>query len=55
MIRALLIDEKPATELLEMKLKRLNMDVQVIAKFNQPEAAVEYLRVTQFDVLFLNV
>jgi two-component system, LytTR family, response regulator len=56
MIRALLIDdEKPATELLEMKLKRLNMDVQVIAKFNQPEAAVEFIRVTEFDLLFLDI
>ena len=41
MIRAILIDdEKPATEVLEMKLKRLNMGVQILAKFNQPEAAV---------------
>lgn len=56
MIRAILIDdEKPATELLEMKLKRLNMGVQVVAKFNQPEAAVEFIRVSQFDVLFLDI
>lgn len=56
MIRAILIDdEKPATELLEMKLKRLNMGVQVVAKFNQPEAAVEFVRVTEFDLLFLDI
>lgn len=56
MIRAILIDdEKPATELLELKLRRLNMGVQVLAKFNQPEAAVEYIRVAQFDVLFLDI
>ncbi|MCU0338983.1 MAG: LytTR family DNA-binding domain-containing protein [Spirosomaceae bacterium] len=56
MIRAILIDdEKPATELLEMKLRRLNMDVEIVAKFNQPEAAVEYLRTATFDLLFLDI
>jgi two-component system LytT family response regulator len=56
MIRAILIDdEKPATEVLEMKLRRLNMGVQVVAKFNQPEAAVEFVRVTEFDLLFLDI
>lgn len=56
MIRAILIDdEKPATELLELKLKRLNIGVQVVAKFNQPEAAVEFIRMTPFDVLFLDI
>ncbi len=56
MIRAILIDdEKPATEVLEMKLKRLNMSVQILAKFNQPEAAVEFMRVTAFDILFLDI
>lgn len=56
MIRAILIDdEKPATEVLEMKLKRLNMGVQIVAKFNQPEAAVEFIRVSTFDVLFLDI
>ncbi|MEZ4901159.1 MAG: LytTR family DNA-binding domain-containing protein [Spirosomataceae bacterium] len=56
MIRAILIDdEKPATEVLEMKLKRLNMGVQIVAKFNQPEAAVEFIRLSTFDVLFLDI
>ena len=56
MIRAILIDdEKPATELLELKLKRLNMGVQVTAKFNQPEAAVEFIRITPFAVIFLDI
>ncbi|TAF96190.1 MAG: DNA-binding response regulator [Cytophagia bacterium] len=56
MIRAILIDdEKPATELLEMKLRRLNMDVEIVAKLNQPEAAVEYLRTAVFDLLFLDI
>lgn len=56
MIRAILIDdEKPATEVLDMKLKRLNMGVEVLAKFNQPEAAIEFIKVTAFDILFLDI
>ncbi|KAB7726859.1 response regulator [Rudanella paleaurantiibacter] len=51
----LLDDEKRATELLEMKLRKLNMDVQILACFNQPEAALEYIRHTTFDVLFLDI
>lgn len=55
-MKAILIDdEKHATELLELKLRKLNLGVQVLAKFNQPEAAVEFIRVTTFDVLFLDI
>lgn len=55
-MKAILIDdEKHATELLDIKLRKLNMDVQVLAKFNQPEAALEYIRHTPFDVLFLDI
>jgi two-component system, LytTR family, response regulator len=55
-MKAILIDdEKYATELLDLKLCKLNMDVQVLAKFNQPEAAVEFIRQTPFDVLFLDI
>lgn len=49
----LIDDEKYATELLAMKLHKLNMDVQVLATFNQPEAAVDFIRQTPFDLLFL--
>lgn len=56
MIKAILVDdEKHATEVLELKLRKLNAGVQVIAKFNQPEAAVEYMRVAAFDLLFLDI
>ncbi|MEZ0607231.1 LytR/AlgR family response regulator transcription factor [Fibrella sp. WM1] len=51
----LIDDEKHATELLAMKLRKLNMDVQVLATFNQPEAAVEFIRYTPFDLLFLDI
>lgn len=55
-MRAILIDdEKHATEVLDLKLRKLNMGVQVLAKFNQPEAAVEFIRVTPFDLLFLDI
>ncbi|MEZ0485177.1 LytR/AlgR family response regulator transcription factor [Fibrella aquatica] len=51
----LIDDEKYATELLVMKLRKLNMDVQVLATFNQPEAAVEFIKYTPFDLLFLDI
>ncbi|RYC71354.1 LytR/AlgR family response regulator transcription factor [Spirosoma sordidisoli] len=55
-MKAILIDdEKHATELLDMKLRKLDMNVQVMAKFNQPEAALEFIRHTAFDVLFLDI
>jgi len=55
-MRAILIDdEKYATELLAMKLAKLNRGVQVLAQFNQPEAALEFVRETAFDVLFLDI
>lgn len=48
-------DEKHATELLELKLQQIDPTIQVLAKFNQPEAALEFIRVTPFDVLFLDI
>lgn len=56
MIKAIIVDdEKHATEVLEMKLRKLNTGVQVLAKFNQPEAAIEFIRMTAFDILFLDI
>lgn len=56
MIKAIIVDdEKHATEVLEMKLRKLNTGVQVLAKFNQPEAAIEFIRMTEFDILFLDI
>lgn len=53
-MKAILIDDElHATELLELKL--LTLGVQVLAKFNQPEQAVEFIRKTSFDVLFLDI
>ena len=55
-MKAILIDDETyATELLAMKLHKLNLDVEVLATFNQPEAAVPYLQQTEFDVLFLDI
>ncbi len=55
-MRAILIDdEKYATELLAIKLDKLNMGVQVLAQFNQPEAGLAFVRQTPFDVLFLDI
>jgi len=55
-MRAILIDDETyATELLALKLHKLNMGVEILATFNQPEVAVPYLRQTPFDVLFLDI
>ncbi|MBC8152726.1 MAG: response regulator transcription factor, partial [Bacteroidetes bacterium] len=35
--------------------RKLNMDVQVLATFNQPEAALAFIRQTPFDALFLDI
>ncbi len=51
----LIDDEKLATELLAMKLQKLRMGINVVAQFNQPEAALETLRTTPFDLLFLDI
>ena len=51
----LIDDEKYATELLALKLQKLAMDVEVLATFNQPELAVDYLQKTPFDILFLDI
>ncbi|TAE31279.1 MAG: DNA-binding response regulator [Cytophagales bacterium] len=55
-MKAILIDdEKHATEVLALKLQKLRMGVEVLARFNQPEAALETLRHTPFDLLFLDI
>lgn len=55
-MKAVLIDdEKHATEVLALKLQKLRMGVEVIAQFNEPEAALDTLRQTPFDLLFLDI
>lgn len=55
-MKAILIDdEKHATEVLAIKLQKLHMGVEIIAQFNQPEAALNTLRNTAFDLLFLDI
>lgn len=48
-------DEKYATELLTIKLRKLSMGIEVLATFNQPELAIDYIRQTPFDILFLDI
>ncbi|GAB4000815.1 LytTR family DNA-binding domain-containing protein [Spirosoma daeguense] len=53
-MKAILVDDETyATELLELKLQHLG--VEVLAKFNQPEAAIDYIRLATFDILFLDI
>jgi len=56
MIRTIIVDdERHASELLGIKLAKLDLGVEVLAKFNHPEAAVEFIRGAKFDVLFLDI
>lgn len=53
-MKAILVDDETyATELLELKLQ--NLGVEVLAKFNQPEMAIDYIRLATFDILFLDI
>jgi two-component system, LytTR family, response regulator len=55
-MKAILIDdERMATELLALKLQKLNMGIEIVAQFNQPEAALDTLRHSPFDLLFLDI
>lgn len=56
MIEVVLIDdEKDSTETLDILLKVNFPGIQVIAKFNEPQSALEFLQKNQFDLLFLDI
>jgi two-component system LytT family response regulator len=51
----LLDDEMPCTETLAMQISDLEIDVDILAKFNDPLKALDFIRSNQFDILFLDV
>jgi two-component system LytT family response regulator len=56
MIKVVLLDDEVhCTESLEIILQTLNTEVQVIAKFNDPELALEFIKLNKFDILFLDI
>jgi two-component system LytT family response regulator len=56
MIKVVLLDDEVhCTESLEIILQSLNTEVQVIAKFNDPELALEFIKFNKFDILFLDI
>jgi two-component system LytT family response regulator len=56
MIKVVLLDDEVhCTESLDIILKTLNIEVEVLAKFNDPELALKFLKQNQFDILFLDI
>ena len=56
MIKVILLDDEVhCTESLEIILKTLKTEVQVLAKFNDPEHALEFIKLNKFDILFLDI
>jgi two-component system LytT family response regulator len=56
MIKVVLLDDEVhCTESLDIILKTLNIEVEVLAKFNDPELALKFIKQNQFDILFLDI
>lgn len=56
MIRALLIDdEMEGLNVLEYDIKRLNSDIQIIGKFNDPKLGLDAIQQLKPDLVFLDI
>ncbi len=56
MIRAIIIDdERKAAEVLDYKIKDLNLDIEVVEKISDPELAITYLSNNDLDLVFLDI
>lgn len=56
MIKAVIIDdERKATEVLDYKIKDLNLGIEMVAKISDPEEAVEFLSDNDIDLVFLDI
>jgi two-component system LytT family response regulator len=51
----LIDDEKHCTESLELILRHAAPQVKVVAKFNDPEEALQFLKLRQVDLVFLDI
>lgn len=56
MINAIIIDdERKSTEVLDYKIKEINLGVQVIQKITDPETAIAFLNENKIDLVFLDI
>lgn len=56
MIKAVIIDDEPkAIQSLSWELSNFEEDVTVVAKFTEPEKALDYLSKNEIDCLFLDI
>ncbi len=56
MIKVILLDdEKMATEAMQIQLKKIRKDIEVVATFNSPEQAVKEIPKLDFNILFLDI
>ena len=56
MIKVVLVDdEKLATETLQLQLKKLRRDIEVVAVFNDSQTALAEIPKLQFNILFLDI
>lgn len=56
MIRAVILDdETKGSSLLEHKINALDLEVEVVQIFNNPQLALESIKSLQFEILFLDV
>lgn len=56
MIKSVIIDdERKAAEVLDYKLKDLNIGIHVEAKINEPEEAISFLNSNEVDLVFLDI
>jgi two-component system, LytTR family, response regulator len=56
MIRVILVDDEPqSSKALEIKLKELADDIEVIGMYNHPEKAISAIRKTKPELVFLDI
>ena len=56
MINAVIIDdERKATEVLDYKIKEINLGVKVVQKITDPQSAIEFLNENEIDLVFLDI
>ena len=56
MLKAILIDDElSAMQTLEWELSNLNEDIQVMAKFTEPNKAIKFIQENDIDCLFLDI
>lgn len=55
-IKVVLIDDEiPCIETLVMQIEDLNLNVKIVAKFNDPDLAMSFLSTNSFDILLLDI